>query len=114
MACIHKYRSNCWEIPSHPLDQELFEPLLHHQAVRIERIISKGPETLSLHWDEQAWDEWVILLQGEAVLEQASGEKIALRSGEIVWIPAGCRHRVVDVSSDPPAIWLAVHIRPEE
>ncbi len=114
MGCVHKYRSNCWEVPAQLLDQELFEPLLHRQAVRIERIVSMGPETLSFQWDEQSWDEWVVLLQGEAVLEQESGKKIALRSGEMVWIPAGCRHRVIDVSAEPPAIWLAVHIRPEE
>ncbi len=112
MGCIHKYHGNCWTVPEGTFSAEIFEPLLQHSNVRIERIISMGKDSLDFRWYQQPWDEWVVLLQGWAVLEQGDGARLRLESGEMLWIPAHCRHRVVDVSADPPAIWLAVHIEP--
>jgi cupin 2 domain-containing protein len=29
-----------------------------------------------------------------------------------VFLPAHCRHRVIWTSTDPPAVWIAVHVAP--
>jgi cupin 2 domain-containing protein len=75
--------------------------------VRIERIVSSATPDATLY--DQPQDEWVLLLQGEAGLEIA-GEDLRLRAGEAVFIPAHTPHRVTDTASEPPCIWLAVHI----
>jgi len=88
--------------------KEAFETLLQLRNVTIERIFSPpgtGTETL-----RQTQDEWVCLLQGEAQLEMDE-RKIRLTAGDVLFIPAGTPHRVLDTSQHPTCIWLAVHIR---
>jgi cupin 2 domain-containing protein len=58
----------------------------------------------------QAQDEWVLLVQGEAVLRVA-GESVSLRLGDYLFLPAGVPHSVERTS--PGTIWLAVHLHPE-
>lgn len=79
-------------------------------AVRIERIVSQGHATAEGAWYDQDADEWVALLQGEATIAYPDGKSVKLAPGDWVAIPARCRHRVASTSSDPPAIWLAVHV----
>lgn len=50
------------------LQKELFETLAESGAVRIERIVSDGQATPSGEWYDQGWDEWVLLVSGEATL----------------------------------------------
>ena len=47
---------------------EVFEPLFHCNEIRLERIISTGQATPPGEWLVQSWDEWVVLLTGEARL----------------------------------------------
>ena len=54
-------------------------------------------------------DEWVVLLQGEAILACEDGPTLNLRAGDHLLIPARKRHRVEHTSADPPCIWIAVH-----
>ena len=49
-----------------------------------------------------------MLIQGAAVLEYENGEKIQLKAGDHLLIPAHSRHRVDFTSEDPPCIWIAV------
>jgi cupin 2 domain-containing protein len=86
---------------------ERFEDLLIRNDVRIERILS-APGSASGPYD-QAHDEWVLLLQGQAVLEMA-GERVELTAGEMLDIPARTVHSVLNTSTEPPCIWLAVHL----
>lgn len=88
---------------------ELFSTLLHHKHCRIERIVSYGQSSPEDFWYDQAWDEWVLLIQGSAELD-LDGQTLTLSPGDHVFIPAGQRHRVLHTSSTPPAIWLAVHL----
>ncbi len=88
---------------------ELFSTLLHHKHCRIERIVSFGQASPEGFWYDQAWDEWVLLVQGSAELD-LGGQTLALSPGDHVFIQAGQRHRVLRTSSTPPAIWLAVHL----
>lgn len=99
---------NLFDLP-HPLpDDELFTDLLHTDSVRIERIVSTGQTTPAGRWYNQEEDEWVALLQGEAILEYDTGEQLRLSAGDHVLLPSHCRHRVAYTSTEPPCIWLAV------
>jgi cupin 2 domain-containing protein len=89
-------------------EHENFQTLFESPSVRIERIVSDGQSSPSDFWYDQPHDEWVLLLQGEAVLEFSVGEPHNLRSGDSLCIPAHCRHRVARTGSR--TVWLAVHV----
>ncbi|OBS10089.1 cupin domain-containing protein [Acidihalobacter prosperus] len=90
-------------------DAEAFERLAGTEAVRIERIVSRGHRSPASGWYEQAQAEWVALLQGEAMLVFEDGERLHLRVGDWVDIPARRRHRVEWTAADAASVWLAVH-----
>ncbi len=91
-----------------PAMEERFEQLLADKNLVIERIIS--PVTYTPHAYRQTQDEWVVLLQGHAVLNVA-GETVELGAGDYLFLPAGLPHTVQQVSAG--ALWLAVHLWPE-
>ncbi|MEA3639011.1 MAG: cupin domain-containing protein [Lamprobacter sp.] len=101
-------------LPS-PATGEVFEELLRCRNLRIERITSSGKPEPVLY--DQAHDEWVLLLSGEARLEIA-GEAITLSRGDYIFIPAHTPHRVLQTaqtsveptSADPGCTWLAIHL----
>lgn len=97
--------------PDPPAAGERFTELLRRGNVVIERIES-GPAPEPVLYD-QSQDEWVVLLEGRAVLE-IGGERVALGPGEHCFIPAHTRHRVVSTQPQPRCLWLAVHIYPAE
>jgi len=102
--------SNLFDVPDHlPFEDEFFETLVEGEDVRVERIISHGHTSPDEGWYDQETDEWVVLLQGEAVLEWPDGNETRLEAGNHVFIPAGRRHRVTSTSEEPPCIWLALH-----
>ena len=89
---------------------EVLEPLLQSHGIRLERIISTGQVTPPGEWLVQGWDEWVVLLAGQARL-LIDGEAVPreLRPADWINIPADVRHRVEWTSRDPPTVWLALH-----
>ena len=89
------------------LPEELIEKLVATKHVRIERIVSTGHSSPPGYWYDQKEHEWVIVLQGHAVLE-FENEKRALESGDCVLIPARQQHRVNATSTKEPTVWLAV------
>lgn len=88
--------------------EEVFEPLFRNEKVLIERIISTGQSSPPGFWYEQEKDEWVLLLQGEAVISYQNGHSVILQAGHYLFLPAGLAHRVEKTSQDPPCIWLAI------
>ncbi len=104
-----RHSRNLFSIPDVLPEEEIFESLIPGSPVKIERIVSAGQSTPQGTWLEQDVDEWVVLLQGKAVLEYEDFRKADLESGDWVFIPAHTRHRVALTSSDPPCIWLAIH-----
>jgi cupin 2 domain-containing protein len=98
-------------IPS-TVQEELFQTLAESDSIRIERIISDGHVTPPGEWYDQKWDEWVLLVSGEAIL-LFDGDAAAqvLKPGDHVMIPAGCRHRVERTDTRQKTIWLAVHYK---
>jgi cupin 2 domain-containing protein len=63
------------DIPA-TLPEELFTLLLENKNVRIERIVSEGQGTPAVEWYDQL--QWVIVLQGEAVIEYENTEQPGL------------------------------------
>ncbi len=100
---------NLFSLPETLPEEEVFEDLLPVSPVRIERIISTGQVTPCGIWLQQEMDEWVVLLQGQAVLGYEDGRRSELNRGDWILIPASTRHRVVFTSSSPPCVWLAIH-----
>lgn len=89
-------------------DAEAFTDLIPDRGVKIERIVSSGQTSPANEWYDQDRDEWVVLIQGEAVLRFEDGQTLRLSAGDHVLIPAHQRHRVDYTSRMPPAIWIAV------
>ncbi len=102
---------NLMAVPQGSMPDEHVDLLAHGDALRIERIVSKGHVSPPDFWYDQELDEWVALLQGEAEIRFADGRTRTLKAGDSLFLPAGLRHRVDRTSNDPPCIWLAVHGR---
>ena len=78
-------------------------------GVKIERIVSHGHATPDNEWYDQTQHEWVLVLQGEAIVAFDDGRSdIHLRPGDYINIPAHCRHRVAWTPPDTHTVWLAV------
>lgn len=92
-----------------PLKEEDLERLSESDGGWVERIISTGHTTPQGEWYDQATDEWVLLLQGEAILEFDDNSQTPLGKGDYVFLPAGLKHRVRYTSQQPSCIWLAIH-----
>ena len=101
-------RVNLYNLPEPLPDAEEFTDLIPDRGVKIERIVSSGQTSPAGEWYDQDRDEWVVLIQGEAVLEYEDGGKLRLNAGDHVLIPAHRRHRVDYTSRTPPCIWIAV------
>ena len=91
------------------LAEEQFQTLVESDAVRIERIVSRGHASPADGWYDQATHEWVLVLRGAARLAFDSGEEIALGPGDAVNLPAHTRHRVAWTDPEVETVWLAVH-----
>jgi cupin 2 domain-containing protein len=87
---------------------EFVETLVGSKGVRIERIISSGQASPAGFWYDQAEDEWVAVLQGNARIQWEDGSEAAMNPGDWLLIPAYQKHRVESASAEPPCIWLAV------
>ncbi len=98
------------ELPD-DLEAEEFRQLCRCRNLTIERIVSPPGTRSDLMIQEQ--DEWILVLQGQALLT-LDGEKQPLSRGDSLFIPAGSPHRVLDTSSAPLCIWLAVHLYPDD
>ena len=101
-------KGNLLSLPAYLPNEEVFEELFCAASFRVERIISTGQASAPGFWYEQEEDEWVALLQGEALLEFEDGSIETLRGGNWIFLPAHLRHRVGSTSVEPPCIWLAV------
>lgn len=93
------------------LPAELFETLVEHDALSIERIVSRGHATPTGQWHDQDRHEWVLLLAGAARLAFDNGREVALAPGDWLEIPAHRKHRVAWTDPQQDTVWLAVHYR---
>lgn len=87
--------------------KETIDVLVDNSAFVLEHIVSRGAPSPEGFWYDQARDEWVLLVRGEAEIRYEFGEVISLKAGDSLSIPAHRRHRVERTS--PDAVWLALH-----
>ncbi len=102
---------NFFNLPHTKLNEELIERIGGNDNVKIERIISEGHKSPAGFWYDQETTEFVLLLSGYAVLAFEDGNKIIMRKGDFVTIPAHVKHRVEETSADEKTLWLAVHFK---
>lgn len=103
---------NLFQLPACLPQEEWLDLLVKRGDIRIERIISTGQSSPPGFWYDQAEDEWVAVLQGNAALEWADGTEHELATGDYLLIPAGKKHRVARTSAEPPCVWLAIFMSP--
>lgn len=104
-------RGNIFSLKSyaHNPEKELFETIFTINDCKVERIVSKGHSTPFGEWYDQEKDEWVILLEGRAIIVFETGEILKFEKGDYIFIPSHLRHRVASTSTEPPCVWLAIH-----
>lgn len=103
----------------HPIPADLPGELVEVLAegtgrIRIVRLVSQGHASPDGFWYDQDETEWVVLLQGSAVLsfeKPVTGEIeiVPLKPGDWIEIPAHARHRIEKTAEGEPTVWLAVH-----
>ncbi len=91
------------------INTEIFETLIESEDIKIERIISKGHTSPDSGWYDQDKNEWVIVLQGKALLAFADNTTINLKTGDYINIAAHQKHRINWTDPDTETIWLAIH-----
>ena len=91
-----------------PPEGERIVELLRHRNLVVERIVSSAITAGQEYVQPQ--DEWVLLVQGEALL-RVDGAAISLRAGDYLFLPARMPHTVEHASAG--AMWLAIHLHPE-
>jgi cupin 2 domain-containing protein len=91
------------------IDQELFDELLRHKNIRIERIVSHGQVSPENSWYDQPENEWVIVLEGSGSILFENGIEVNLKKGDYFNIPAHTRHKVIRTDPNCITIWLAIH-----
>ncbi len=96
---------NFFDIKKPNEGDEAISELLQHKNVTINRIVSNRLTNGS--WYDQDEDEWLILVEGAAILFIDDEEK-TLKAGDTLFIPAHELHRVISTSDN--ALWLTVHI----
>ena len=96
---------NIFDLPALPLPEELTTVLAENDNIRIERIISTGQVS---DWYDQDETEFVVLLEGNAIVEYENNKTVVLAKGDTLLIKPHERHRVSFTSSNPPCIWLCV------
>ena len=91
------------------MPDELVGEILRTNALRIERIVSRGHVSPPGFWYDQDSDEWVLLVKGSASLRFSNGRVITLGAGDHLLIPRHTRHRVERTDPEGETVWLAVH-----
>jgi len=91
------------------LPKEIFEDIISKDGIKLERIVSKGHVTPNYEWYDQSSNEWVIVLQGAAILSFKDSNDVRLESGDYLNIPAHTKHRVSWTVPNKETVWLALH-----
>lgn len=88
-------------------EKEEYKDILKSKDLRIERIVSNGQVSQKDFWYIQDENEFVMLLEGLAILE-FDDEEITLKKGDCYNIVSKRKHRVKYTDINSPTIWLAV------
>jgi|UniRef100_UPI0040472532 cupin 2 domain-containing protein len=87
--------------------EEHFFEIFRNETIKVEKIVSNGQTSPENFWYEQEQSEYILLLEGFAILEFEDYE-LELKKGDCLNIEAMKKHRVKFTSLDEPTIWFAV------
>ena len=88
-------------------EEEKFFEIFKNETIKVEKIVSNGQKSPENFWYEQEQSEFILLLEGFAILEFENRE-VELKKGDCLNIEAMEKHRVKFTSQDEPTIWFAV------
>ena len=88
-------------------NEEKFFEIFKNEKIKIEKIVSNGQKSPDNFWYEQEKSEYILLLEGFAILQFEDFE-VELKKGDSLNIKAFKKHRVKFTSLDEPTIWFAV------
>ena len=88
-------------------NEEKFFEIFKNEKIKIEKIVSNGQISPENFWYEQEENEFVLLLEGFAIVEFEDFE-MELKKGDCLNIKAMQKHRVKFTSLNEPTIWFAV------
>ena len=88
-------------------NEERFFEIFKNETIKKEKIVSNGQKSPENFWYEQEKSEFVLLLEGFAILEFENRE-VELKKGDCLNIEAMQKHRVKFTSQDELTIWFAV------
>lgn len=91
-----------------PCDEETFKTIFKNGSIKIERIVSNGQSSPENFWYDQDEYEFVMLVEGDAVLKFTDRD-IELSRGDYLIIKPHEKHRVVSTSKS--AVWLCAFFR---
>ena len=100
--------NNFFENIHENLPHELIETFVQSKNVKIERIVSDGHSSPPNFWYDQDQNEFVLLLQGRALIEFKNEESIELIVGDYQIIHAHKKHRVSYTDANSKTIWLTI------
>ena len=88
-------------------EEENFFEIFKNETIKIEKIVSNGQISPEIFWYEQEKSEFILLLEGFAILE-FENRIVELKKGDCLNIEAYEKHRVKFTSLDEPTVWFAV------
>ena len=91
------------------IPNELFEDIIVSKDLKIERIVSYGHSSPETGWYQEKSNEWVIVLQGEAIISFENTDDVRLKVGDYLNIEANKKHKVSWTIPNEKTIWLAIH-----
>lgn len=89
--------------------EEIFQEIVADANITIERIISHGHSSPETGWYDQEKSEWVMVIEGEAIIEFENEKEITLKQNDFLLIKPHQKHRVKWTSPDQKTVWLAIH-----
>lgn len=90
------------------IPEEIIETVFKSDTFRIERIISKGHSNPEDFWYNQDENEWVLVLEGNAIIRYEDDTSVKLKKGDYIFIPSHKIHRVEWTDPTQLTIWLAI------
>mgnify|MGYP003489570279 FL=1 len=103
--CVEKY--NIFEQIIVDKSEEIFFEIFKNESIKVEKIVSNGQKSPENFWYEQEKSEFILLLEGFAILE-FEDKQVELVKGDCLNIEAFQKHRVKFTSLDEPTVWFAV------
>ncbi len=88
--------------------EEILKTIYSNKNIKIERIVSNGQISPQGFWYDQEEYEFVLLVEGNAVIE-FENYKVSLKKNDFIMIEPHKKHRITYTSK--PAYWLCVFFK---